>query len=276
MTINTIDEGKAILKKHYNKQKEIAIKSGIKEDILWIEQKYIHSLEVFKMSEYLIENDEILKNLPLKIKLYGKLGALLHDIGRFYEIGKIEKSSTQHGVIGANILEQEENENNIFLIYSFKYHDDFLSKEKTLQDLNKLNLNEKDKENIILLLNLIKNSDKLSNFELFKNIDKVYFLSKELLPFFTDSCLNNFKNRQLINNKEKQSIFDQMLGYIVWCYDLNFYTSKLFIKNNNYLFDFISMMKKIANDFNNKSDTEYLLNTISIIEKQLKQDNLLK
>ena len=276
MTINTIDEGKAILKKHYNKQKEIAIKSGIKEDILWIEQKYIHSLEVFKMSEYLIENDEILKNLPLKIKLYGKLGALLHDIGRFYEIGKIERSSTQHGVIGANILEQEENENNIFLIYSFKYHDDFLSKEKTLQDLNKLNLNEKDKENIILLLNLIKDSDKLSNFELFKNIDKVYFLSKELLPFFTDSCLNNFKNRQLINNKEKQSIFDQMLGYIVWCYDLNFYTSKLFIKNNNYLFDFISMMKKIANDFNNKSDTEYLLNTISIIEKQLKQDNLLK
>ena len=81
MTIKTLKQGKEILKKHYNQQLKIAEKSGIEADIAWVKLKYSHSLDVFNMSKVLIKNDKILSKLDNKYKLYGKLGALLHDIG---------------------------------------------------------------------------------------------------------------------------------------------------------------------------------------------------
>ena len=68
--------------------------------------------DVFKISQYLIENDEVLKKLDNKYKLYGELSALLHDIGRAYEVGDMKDKVKPHGYYGADIiLKQVEKEN---------------------------------------------------------------------------------------------------------------------------------------------------------------------
>ena len=155
-----------------------------------------------------------------------------------------------------------------------KYHDDLNVVEKTLNELNELKVNDNDKENIILLLKLVMDSDRLSNYTHFKDINKRFIISKERLPFFTESCLNSFKNRKLVNNTERKTVFDQMLGYICWSYDLFYNASKKFIKESNCLRDLLNIMKIEIKNFDNKDENK-LLSVFNDIEKQLVEDNLL-
>ena len=66
MSIKSLEEAQEILKKHYTLQQKVVDESGVKMDMLWVSRKYIHSQDVFKISQYLIENDEVLKKLDNK------------------------------------------------------------------------------------------------------------------------------------------------------------------------------------------------------------------
>ena len=48
--MKTLQEGEAILKKHYTLQQKVVDESGVKMDMLWVSRKYIHSQDVFKIS----------------------------------------------------------------------------------------------------------------------------------------------------------------------------------------------------------------------------------
>ena len=181
MSVGNLDNAKVILKNHYDKQQKVVDASGVQEDILWVKMKYAHSIDVFNISEYLIDNDEELQKLTDEQKLYGKLAALLHDIGRAYEIGDMKSKVKPHGYYGADvILKQMEKETNPFILIPVKYHGDLYAEENARNDLDNINnLSNEDKDVIIKLLYLVMDSDKLSNFKLFKQIDEGYFLGKK-------------------------------------------------------------------------------------------------
>ena len=152
----SLQDGEYILKKHFSKQKVVARGLSNQNELIWVEMKFSHSHDVFNMSEKLIESDKELITLSDDDKLLGKLGALLHDVGRFYEIGEKKLNGVPHGIYGAdNILRDVENIDDLAILLPVKYHDDLYGQNKTLEELAKSNLTEDKKQIIFKLLKSI-------------------------------------------------------------------------------------------------------------------------
>ena len=280
MPIENLEKAKVILKNHYDKQQKVVDASGIKEDILWVKMKYAHSIDVFNIAEYLIDNDEELQKLTEDQKLYGKLAALLHDIGRAYEVGETKEKVKPHGYYGADvILKQVETETNPFILIPVKYHGDLLAEENARKDLENIeNLSNEDKEIIIKLLYLVMDSDKLSNFKLFQQIDEGYFLSRKKELYISDECYNHFIKRELIKREDLKTIFDEFLYYISWFYDLNFKASKDLILKNNLMKTFILKMQEkieLIKPTATSEQVKKIENQFKEIEKQMLEDNII-
>lgn len=276
MSIKSLEEAQEILKKHYTSQQKVVDESGAKMDMLWVSMKYTHSQDVFKISQYLIENDEVLKKLDNKYKLYGQLSSLLHDIGRAYEVGDMKEKVKPHGYYGADIvLKQVEKENNPFILIPVKYHGDLKAEENARKELEEIdNLSDEEKEIVIMLLKLVMDSDKLANFELFKKADKKYFnlIGLDEKPYISDECFESFKNRELVKLKDRKTVLDKILLTICWIYDLNYKASIDLAKKENHLEDYLNLFEKYIDNNQKTKDTE---NKINFIKQQLIEDNLI-
>ena len=282
MPIENLEKAKVILKNHYDKQQKVVDASGIKEDILWVKMKYAHSIDVFNIAEYLIDNDEELKKLTEDQKLYGKLSALLHDIGRAYEVGETKEKVKPHGYYGADvILKQIETETNPFILIPVKYHGDLLAEENARKDLENMeNLSNEDKEIIIKLLYLVMDSDKLANLALFKTVDEWHFnfLNLEEEAIISDECFNSFCNRELVKTKDRKTVLDKILLIICWAYDLEYQASKTLLLKEKHLEDYLKMLNKYIEKFKyntSKEDLETTYMQLERIKSQLLQDNLI-
>ena len=244
MPIENLEKAKVILKNHYDKQQKVVDASGIKEDILWVKMKYTHSIDVFNIAEYLIDNDEELQKLTEDQKLYGKLAALLHDIGRAYEVGETKEKVKPHGYYGADvILKQVETETNPFILIPVKYHGDLLAEENARKDLENMeNLSNEDKEIIIKLLRLVMDSDKLANLALFKTVDEWHFNFLNLIEeaVISDECFESFCNRELVKIKDRKTLLDKILLIICWAYDLEYQASKSLLLKERHLEDYLN------------------------------------
>ena len=247
MPIENLEKAKVILKNHYDKQQKVVDASGIKEDILWVKMKYAHSIDVFNIAEYLIDNDEELKKLTEDQKLYGKLSALLHDIGRAYEVGETKEKVKPHGYYGADvILKQIETETNPFILIPVKYHGDLLAEENARKDLENIeNLSNEDKEVIIKILYLV---------------------------------MDNFTKRKLVKREDLKTMFDEFVFFISWFYDLNFEASKDLILKNNLMKTFIIKMQEKIDLIKPTATSEQVKKIESQfkeIEKQMLEDNII-
>ena len=277
MSIKSLEEAQEILKKHYTLQQKVVDESGVKMDMLWVSMKYTHSQDVFKMSQYLVENDEVLKKLDNKYKLYGQLSALLHDIGRAYEVGDMKDKVKPHGYYGADIiLKQVEKENNPFILIPVKYHGDLKAEENARKELEEINdLSDKEKEIVIMLLKLVMDSDKLANFKMFKKFDRKYFVNLIGLdekPYISDECFESFKNRELVSLKDRKTVLDKILLTICWIYDLNYQASIDLVKKEKHLEDYLNLFEKYIDNNQKTKDTE---NKINFIKQQLIEDNFI-
>ena len=275
-------DGLKILDKHYTSQCELLEKNCNIKDENWIKAKYQHSIDVFNIAEYLIETDEELQKLTEDQKLYGKLSALLHDIGRAYEVGEMKAKVKPHGYYGADvILKQVETETNPFILIPVKYHGDLLAEENARKDLENIeNLSNEDKEIIIKLLRLVMDSDKLANLALFKTVDEWHFNFLNLIEeaVISDECFESFCNRELVKIKDRKTLLDKILLIICWAYDLEYQASKALLLKERHLEDYLKMFDKYIEKFKYNTDKEDLETTYIRLEKiknQLLQDNLI-
>ena len=275
-------DGLKILDKHYTSQCELLEKNCNIKDENWIKAKYQHSIDVFNIAEYLIETDEELKKLTEDQKLYGKLSALLHDIGRAYEVGETKEKVKPHGYYGADvILKQIETETNPFILIPVKYHGDLLAEENARKDLENMeNLSNEDKEIIIKLLRLVMDSDKLANLALFKTVDEWHFNFLNLIEeaVISDECFNSFCNRELVKTKDRKTLLDKILLIICWAYDLEYQASKTLLLKEKHLEDYLKIFNKYIEKFKYNTDKEDLETTyirLKKIKNQLLQDNLI-
>ena len=275
-------DGLKILDKHYTSQCELLEKNCNIKDENWIKAKYQHSIDVFNIAEYLIETDEELQKLTEDQKLYGKLSALLHDIGRAYEVGEMKAKVKPHGYYGADVvLRQLENETNPFILIPVKYHGDLLAEENARKDLENIeNLSNEDKEVIIKLLRLVMDSDKLANLALFKTVDEWHFNFLNLIEeaVISDECFESFCNRELVKIKDRKTLLDKILLIICWAYDLEYQASKALLLKERHLEYYLKMFDKYIEKFKGKTshaDLEKTYKRIEKIKKQLLQDKLI-
>ena len=277
-----LEEAFKILQKHYTQQYQKLESESRLNDRNWVDAKYHHSQDVFNISEYLIDNDEELQKLTDEQKIYGKIAALLHDIGRAYEVGDMKKIVNPHGYYGADVvLKQMEKETNPFILIPVKYHGDLLAEENARKDLENIeNLSNEDKEIIIKLLRLVMDSDKLANLALFKTVDEWHFnfLHLEEKAIISDECFESFCNRELVKIKDRKTLLDKILLIICWSYDLEYQYSKEVLLKEGHLIDYLKMFDKYIEKFKdntNKEDLEKTEYRINKIKEQLFNDNLI-
>ena len=130
-----------------------------------------------------------------------------------------------------------------------------------------------------MLLKLVMDSDKLANFELFKTIsEEKYFLSKKQELFITDTCYDYFLKRQLVKREELQTIFDEILFYLGWIYDLNYEASKKLIFEEKLAQAYVDRMETKINILGKNSSPEQvekINKQFEQVKKQLIEDKLI-
>ena len=178
------------------------------------------------------------------------------------------------------ILKQVEKENNPFILIQVKYHGDLKAEENARKELEEIDdLSDEEKEIVIMLLKLVMDSDKLANFELFKIVsEEKYFLSKKQELFITDACYECFLKRGLVKRGELQTIFDEILFYIGWIYDLNYEASKKLIFEEKLAQAYVDRMETKINKKKKNSSPEQVKKInkqFEQVKKQLIEDKLI-
>lgn len=228
-----LKEAKNILQRHYEKQLDVAKKSGIKRDIERIIQKQEHSYEVLDMGERLIQGEEGLRSLDERIIEYMKVVLILHDLGRFYEIGEKKLGGMYHGDYGAeNILRDIEGVDDLFILLPIKHHDK-LNLTGLLDEFQELGLSDEEREFIALISQFVRDSDKMANFDY---LSRVVYISptQNRNLYFSKSVFDSFKRGEMVDNRICNTVFDKALNFISWSFDLGFDVSKrLFVEKGN-------------------------------------------
>jgi len=166
--------------------------------------------------------------------------ALFHDIGRFeqYSIYKTfsDGKSVNHAELGIKII--QDNHLLDFLqplakeivLRAIKYHnrpeippgeeEPYFFYEKIIRDADKLDIWN-------LITNHYHNKDSEGN--------GAIHLSMPDTPGFSDTVINELKNKHIVNNSDVRNLNDFKLLQLGWIFDINFQPSLERIKERNYL-----------------------------------------
>ena len=198
-----------------------------------IHLKLIHTLEVVHTTEYLCLHENITgieKDLAYLI-------ALLHDIGRFEQIKRFnsfDDRNVDHATLGVQVLFDE---GMIRQFIEDDQYDEVIRKAIAYHSLYKV---PKGLDSFLLKqVLLIRDSDKLDNFRV-KNIESIQTLfSISDADFYSQrvskNILKDIENHTLILKENRHNEVDMWVSYIAFVFDLNFKSSYLFIRENDYI-----------------------------------------
>ncbi len=254
-----------VFKQYYlTAAKKIPVDSPFMNDI---NHKYQHSVDVLHIGEKILENTPELKTADTKFKTFAKKALLFHDVGRFKEALnrykkekkhiKIAPSACDHGLIGYNLMKKNPAYNDMQILFALRYHGKMMEQVYRSLLFNKIKTSPK-KNDILKILFLVRDADKLSNL---KNIKKEDHLKKDV--FYRQLC-KDAKNAPLSESVKEQflakktilfstvySFADRLLMVLSWIFDLNYeFTKETFVKNgyDKYLFS------ELKNYHHNKED----------------------
>ena len=198
-----------------------------------IHLKLIHTLEVVHTTEYLCLHENITgieKDLAYLI-------ALLHDIGRFEQIKRFnsfDDRNVDHATLGVQVLFDE---GMIRQFIEDDQYDEVIRKAIAYHSLYKV---PKGLDSFLLKqVLLIRDSDKLDNFRV-KNIESIQTLfSISDTAFYrqrvSQNILKDIENHTLILKENRHNEVDMWVSYMAFVFDLNFKSSYLFIRENDYI-----------------------------------------
>lgn len=205
------------------------VSENTKKDIL----KYNHSFEVAELMVDLAEK----KNLNEEQTTLARVIGLLHDIGRFEQIKKLDTfkddESFDHADYGVKYLFEEKNirkyiETDIYdlvIATAILYH-------------NKKELPDYLSEDEELYTKMVRDCDKIDIFKQVALLEQDEFNKEEL----TDEVLKDFKNGKLVNNEDIKTKTDYTVSLFSFIYDFNYNESlDLLVYKDNFEF-YLSMI----------------------------------
>lgn len=198
-----------------------------------VEYKYNHTYRVVSYAK------QIADSLNLSKEEYNRASicALFHDIGRFPQIRDYDTYSDlisiDHGDKGYEILNELGYDDEIVKT-AVKYH-------------NKKEIPKFD-ELTDLHCKLVRDADKLDIMLYFMNKE----IDKNILPDYSVKEL--FKEHKLLDNKDKDTDFEEAISHLVYIFDINYNKSIEILLENNYI---ETKLNNIRNE-NNKDLIDYI------------------
>ena len=222
-----------------------------------LNRKFAHSSRVLQNGLQIINHDIPQLMEQPKLLLQNKRALLFHDIGRFRETVEMYEHHTMkewggraydHGVIGAEIIAQNHEYNDIKIVLAVRHHGHLIEEFYTDRDYQ--HLPETDRSQAETMIKLVRDADKLDLYYLHhhaNNIENDIFFhnltdAEKFAPLSAE-VLEQFFASQPINHKFIKGFPDRILGCLSWQFDLNYdYTRHCYI-NNGYqqmIFDLLS------------------------------------
>ena len=201
-----------------------------------IKHKLNHTLHVVDNTEYLCNK----MNIDNENKQIALIIALLHDIGRFDQVKKLnnfreDTNNYDHATLGVKLLFED---NLIRKFIKTNKYDDIIkiaiaNHSKYIVNFEKMNKTQ------ILHSKIIRDADKLDSFRA-KYEDDIYTMAnitKEEIEnsLISDDIFNDFMNEKTILSKKRKTPIDMWISYITFIYGLYFKESLIYIKNANYI-----------------------------------------
>lgn len=236
------------------------------------DEKYTHSLQVLGAGNYLLKHEKFFTGKSPKFIELVKTALVLHDIARFEEI--IVKYKTlqdyDHGVEGAKLLQNIPLYNDILITLPIKHHGHMIEDFYDDESFKSIN-NDELKENLKNIIFLIRDADKIANFQLlcsnrFQEWHQLFYPQADN-PTRTNKIIKEmFMQGKISPRGNDCSQTDKLINLLSWFYDINYQSS----------FDFchkLQIDKKLINLFikvsNNSLDNDIIQKiTLFLQEKQ--------
>ena len=206
-----------------------------------IKLKIVHTYGVVEAAEFICKNE----NLNEEDTNLAKLIALLHDIGRFEQLKKFnsfDDNQFDHALFGVKVLFED---NLIRKFIEDSSYDDIIKKSIEYHSKFKFPNDNSDKEE--LHIKIIRDADKLDNFRVkkYEKFETLFDISEEELAEeeVSNNIMDNIRDHKLILHKDRNTFMDMWVSYLAFVFDLNFKSSYLFIKENNYINSNIDRIK---------------------------------
>lgn len=235
-----VEKAESILNKYYKQQlNKLILNDFPKNDINFLKVKFNHSFDCYYICNEIIDEDDNLRNESEDFKNKAKVICLLHDLGRFFELTK-ELEGKEHGYYGADLLQKVELLSEKEILIPIRHHDE---RDIDLDlDEDYKALDEKSKKETLKLLILLRDVDKISNLYLFKK-DNTIYTRKDKKYGLSEEYFEALKNKTIIDKKYKNTIFDSIIYYIIWIYELNYKGSRDFANKNKLLEHLLKMFE---------------------------------
>lgn len=224
----------------------------------YADEKIRHSLQVLGAGNYIIRHEPWFDNRPQEFVDTVKTAVLLHDIARFDEIRELFLGNRQpgdHSLMGCEKLRRIPEYDNILITLPIKHHGHLI--EDFYADPEYRNIVDPQlKEQVEKVIFAIRDADKIANFNLIMNDDKM------LIPLFVPTpeqvedkrqrispgLLENFWHHRPLLVTEIKTQADYMLSYIGWLYDINYRASMFFCRKLNLVEKMFDTLQRFHND----------------------------
>ena len=219
-----------------------------------MDEKKAHSYQVLGVGNYLLKHEKAFQNYsPSEVQRL-KATVLLHDLGRFYEVFLHEDGGkVDHGVYGASLLAENPDFNRVDVILPVRHHGHLI--EKLYEDADYLKLDENERREILKIIYLVRDADKVANFYLlarhFKEMENLFFLKSLLDCKIKEPCSlvwDAFMKHSAVDVRNVKSFADQAVMYLACIYDLAYVSSFVLMDKLNILPNFLNCFDKFLTE----------------------------
>ena len=244
-----------------------------------IRRKYIHSIRVLTIGNKIRNKTALLSNnTTSELEDIAIKALLFHDVGRFEEAVERYKQEENnefspvwdrklnHGMIGVNILKNNPKYNDKRILFAIKFHGEMIEKALNSKEY-KEEKDKKVKQEMLHILYLVRDADKLENLYRIKNhnnLQKDVFykqLAEEnKTASLTDKVIKQFLAKKVIKFSSVKTYADRLLMVLSWYFDINYKESIKISKEKQYKKYLLGELEKYNQDKNLQLKIKNMLN----------------
>lgn len=246
------EKAKKLLFKEYRENFEIVKNSPFHKT--YMNEKIRHSLQVSGAGNGIVAHEPYFEGKTDEFIDIARTAVLLHDIYRFREIRLLFETGQRpdHGVMGAELLSQTADFNNILICLPIKHHGHMI--ERLYEDPEYLAQDEKTQKQIKHISFAVRDADKIANWYLlshewdsFKDVWIPY--PDDFSPAqakITNEFWKCFERNEVVPHYLRHTNADMILSVVCWLFDMNYPYSISFCKYHNLFNGLCGILRQIG------------------------------